>query len=84
MTTHPVSYPSIKTFVLGTQKNRLIEMLLLSSHNICFGGEVRKSILDYALLSEGLTSVFSYYDKHPGDAPILIPLCDWGPEIPLK
>ena len=32
-----LSYPSVKTFVLGAQKNRLIETVLLSTHNICFG-----------------------------------------------
>ena len=31
------SYPSDLTFVLGDQKNRLIEMVLLSTHNIYFG-----------------------------------------------
>ena len=31
------SYPSAKTCVLDTQKNHLIEMVLLSTHNICFG-----------------------------------------------
>ena len=31
------SYPSIYTCVLGAQKNRLIETVLLSTHNICFG-----------------------------------------------
>ena len=25
------------TYVLGAQKNRLIETVLLSTHNICFG-----------------------------------------------
>ena len=30
------SYPSVFTYVLGAQKNRLIEMVLLSTHNICF------------------------------------------------
>ena len=30
-------YPSILTFALGAQKNRLIETVLLSTHNICFG-----------------------------------------------
>ena len=29
------------TCVLGAQKNRLIEMVLLSTHNICFGREIR-------------------------------------------
>ena len=31
-----VSYPSVLTFVLGAQKNRLNETVLLSTHNICF------------------------------------------------
>ena len=31
------SYLSNLTFVLGAQKNRLIETVLLSIHNICFG-----------------------------------------------
>ena len=31
------SYPSVLTLVLGAQKNRLIETVLLSTHNICFG-----------------------------------------------
>ena len=31
------SYPSMLTFVLGAQKNRLIETILLSTHNISFG-----------------------------------------------
>ena len=30
------SYPSVLTYVLGVQKNRLIETVLLSTHNICF------------------------------------------------
>ena len=31
------SYLSVQTFVLDAQKNRLIETVLLSTHNICFG-----------------------------------------------
>ena len=31
------SYPSILTYALGAQKNRLNETVLLSTHNICFG-----------------------------------------------
>ena len=31
------SYPSVLTYVLGAQKNCLIETVLLSTHNICFG-----------------------------------------------
>ena len=32
-----ISYPTGLTFVLGAQKNRLNETVLLSTHNICFG-----------------------------------------------
>ena len=28
---------SVLTYVLGAQKSRLIETVLLSTHNICFG-----------------------------------------------
>ena len=31
------SYPSVLTYVLGAQKNRLLEMVLLSTHNTCSG-----------------------------------------------
>ena len=31
------SYPSVSTYVLGAQNNRLIERVLLSTHNIWFG-----------------------------------------------
>ena len=31
------SEPSVKTCVLGAQKNRLIQTVLLSTYNICFG-----------------------------------------------
>ena len=31
------SNPSVLTYVLGAQKNHLIEIVLLSTHNICFG-----------------------------------------------
>ena len=36
------SYGSVKTFVLCAQKNRLIQTVLLSTHNTCFGREIRK------------------------------------------
>ena len=31
------SYPSVLAIILGAQKNRLIETVLLSTHNICLG-----------------------------------------------
>ena len=45
------SYPSVLTYILGAQKNCLIETVLLSTHNICFGSETRKLIFDCVLLS---------------------------------
>ena len=53
-------YPSVLTYVLGAQKNRLIETVLWSTHNICFGWEIRKSIFWYALLIKGLTKPIIY------------------------
>ena len=44
------SYPPVLIYVLGAQKNRLIETVLLSTHNICFGWEIGK-ITEYALLT---------------------------------
>ena len=43
------SYPSVLTYVLDAQKNRLIETVLLSTHNICFGSIIRKLNFGYAL-----------------------------------
>ena len=37
----------------GAQKNCLIETILLSTHNICFGREIRKIIFNYTLLFGG-------------------------------
>ena len=31
------SYVPVNSFVLGAQKNRLVETVLFSTHNICFG-----------------------------------------------
>ena len=33
---------------MGAQKNRLIETVLLSTHNVCFGWEIRKMIFQIA------------------------------------
>ena len=41
-------------YVLGAQKNPLIETVLLSTHNICFGREIRKLSFCYALLTKVL------------------------------
>ena len=42
------SYPLFLTYVLNAQKNRLIEVVLLSTHNICFG--LRKKIVTHSKL----------------------------------
>ena len=39
---------------MGTPKIRLIETVLLSTHNICLGGKIRKIIFQYTLLSRVL------------------------------
>ena len=42
-----ISYFSTKPYVVGTQMNRLNEMVLLSTHNICLNGWVRKYLHFY-------------------------------------
>ena len=39
---------------MGAQKNHLIETVLLSTHNICFGSEIRKIFSVNTLLMIGL------------------------------
>ena len=53
------SYPSVKACLLGAQKNRLIETVLLSTHNICFGWEIKKFKKNQlgTLISGGLISM---------------------------
>ena len=55
------SYPSVLTYVLGAQKNHLIETVLLSTHNICFGCEIRKLNFHYALLTKDLCMVHTLH-----------------------
>ena len=54
-----------------TQKNRLSETVLLSTHNICVGLEIKKIVLQYALLSGGIVVVTSLFTV----APIVVVLC---------
>ena len=42
------------TYVLDYNTHHLIQLVLLSIQNICFGWEITKLIFEYALLSEGL------------------------------
>ena len=62
------SYLSIKTCVLGAQKNRLIETVLLSTHNICFEWEIKQIVFQYTLLSGGLLCWLVY--KEDSDKPV--------------
>ena len=39
------AYFSIKTYVVGTLYNRLAEVILMSTHKVCFYGELTKIIL---------------------------------------
>ena len=39
------SYFSTKIFIVDPQKKHLVEALLMSTHNICFHREIRKSII---------------------------------------
>ena len=57
---------SILTYVLGAQKNRLIETVLLSTHNICFVWEIRKLNFRYALLTKVLDHpiILQWYTDH--------------------
>ena len=38
------SYFSIKTYVVGTHMKHFIEAILMSTHNICFYGELEEII----------------------------------------
>ena len=49
-----ISLPINLNMCFCAQKNRLIETVLLSTNNICFGLEIRKTVFQYTLLSEGL------------------------------
>ena len=54
------SYPSVLRYGLGAQKNCLIEKVLLSTHNICFGLEIRIKIFWYPFLTKALASTFIF------------------------
>ena len=49
-------YCAVKMYVVGAQKNRLIETVLLSTHNIYFAWEIRKLFRKYYLSSGALHS----------------------------
>ena len=47
---------------INTQKNRLIETVLLRTHNMCFSQEIIRIIFDYTLLSGGLNYLYKFYN----------------------
>ena len=49
--------------MFGVLKNRLIETVILSTHNICFGLEIRKPFFCYALLTLDLPDYYTYSDS---------------------
>ena len=50
------------TFVVGVQKNSLIETVILSTQNTCFGREIRKLVI-YGLLFRGMKGNIRYPDS---------------------
>ena len=46
-------------YVLSAQKNRLTEMVLLITHSICFGCEIKIILFNHILLSGGMSLLFS-------------------------
>ena len=54
------SHPSILTYVLGAQKNRLTETVLLSTHSICFVLEIVKINFLYFVWFDAYIPVNSY------------------------
>ena len=58
------SYSLIFSCVLDAQKNHLIETVLLSTHNKCFGWEIRKLLFNYEHLSRCMLLVSTLGFKH--------------------
>ena len=52
MTENYFSYFSTKTFVVGTQKKRLNETVILSTQNVCYDCLVRKKLHFYLFLKK--------------------------------
>ena len=46
-------HPSVKTLILDAQNNHLIELVLLSTHNICFDLERRRIFFNHTYLKAG-------------------------------
>ena len=58
------SYAYALADVLGAQKNRLIETVLLSTHNIWFGWEIKKIFFCYTPLTRVLMNRGSFMTAH--------------------
>ena len=46
-----------KTYVVGTHCKHLTDVLIVSTHNICFPGEIRKIFSPYPLLSGAMITI---------------------------
>ena len=55
----------MKTYVVGTHLKGLIEALLMSTHNICFRGEMRTVFTWYPLLSIAMQHVLFQLGVEP-------------------
>ena len=64
---------------MGAQKNRLIETVLLGTHNIFFGSETRKFIFNFTLLSKGLhDKKFDILTNDITNSPVITPNIMYG------
>ena len=73
------SYFSTKTFVVtGTQKKRLYEALLMSTHNSCFYGEIGKLLCGYPFLSESIVTCLKKQTKWQTVQTVINLLLDLG------
>ena len=64
-----ISYPSVLTFVLGAQKNHLIETVLLSTHNIVLVEKLEKKIAHSYLDLDARKPVFVFANNKDTDQP---------------
>ena len=49
---------------MGAQKNRLIETVFVSTHNICFGWEIRKISFCYALFTKIMSEKQPFWSEN--------------------
>ena len=63
------SYVSTKTYIVGSHQKRLTQALLMSTHKICFHGEIIKNINTFLLKKKKKNAPFQevciQYNKEP-------------------